>query len=83
MNTKYRAALRTGPSFGFFFRELPDAELLYGLEIVDHAHGVFGSIPIVQVFQRSTRKAFAGVAVLVSPFLWFLTILDLARDAGF
>ena len=83
VNTKYRAAPRTPPSFDFFSRELPDAELLYGLEIVDHAHGVFGSIPIVQVLQRSTRKASAGVAVLVSPFLQFLAILDPACYAGF
>jgi hypothetical protein len=68
VNTKYRAALRTRPSFDFFSRELPDAEHLYALEIVDHAHGVFGPIPIVQVVQCSTRKAVTGVAVLVSPF---------------
>ena len=83
VNTKYRAALRTRPSFDLLSRELPDTELLYGLEIVDHAHGVFGSIPLVQVFQCGTRKAFTGVAVLVSPFLQFLAILDLARNAGF
>ena len=68
VDTQYRTALRTRPSFGFVSRELPNAELLYALEIVDHAHGVFGSIPIVQVAQHSTRKAVTAAAVRVSPF---------------
>jgi hypothetical protein len=83
VNTKYRTALRTRPSFCLASRELPDAEFLYAFEIVDHAHGVFGPIPTVQVAQCSARKAFTSVAVFVSPFLQFPAILDLARDAGF
>jgi hypothetical protein len=83
VNTKYRAALRTRPSFDLVSRELPDAELLYALEIVDHAHGVFGPVPVVQVVQCGARKAVTGMAMLVSPFFQFPAILDLARDAGF
>jgi hypothetical protein len=69
VNTDYRAAHWTRPSFDLVSRELPNAELLDGLKIVDHAHGVFGPIPIVQVVQRSTRKTVTRVAVLVLPFL--------------
>ena len=83
VNAQYRAAFRTGPSFDLISRELPDADLPYDLEIVDHAHGVSGPIPIVQVFQGGARKAFAGAAERVSAFLQFPAILDLARDAGF
>ena len=83
VNTKYRAALRTCPSFDLVSRESPDAEFLYALEIFDHAHGVFGPIPIVQVVQCSARKTVTSIAVLVSVFLQFPAILYLARGAGF
>lgn len=82
VNTQYRAALRTRPSLYLVSRELPDAVLLYALEILDHAHGVSGSIPVVQVVQCGTGKACTREAVLVSPVLYFPAILDLAYDAG-
>jgi hypothetical protein len=69
VNAKYRAALRTRPSFDLVSRELPDSVFLDEIKIVDHAHGVFGSIPIIQVVQCSTRKTVTGVAVLVFSFL--------------
>jgi hypothetical protein len=56
VNAKYHATLRTRPSFDLVFRELPDAQFLYALEIADHAHGVFGPVPIVQVFQGSASQ---------------------------
>jgi len=68
VNANNHAALRTRPSFGLVSRKLPDAVFLDDLKIFDHAHGVFGPIPIIQVVQCSTGKTATIVAVLVFTF---------------
>ena len=83
MNTDYLAALGTGPPFLFVPNEMPYAELLYVLEIVNHTHTILGSIALVQVLQRGARKAITTEAVPDSTLHYLLTILDSACDAGF
>ena len=62
---------------------MPYAELPYVLEIVNHAHAILGSIPLVQMVQRGARKAITTEAVPDSTLRYLLTILDSACDAGF
>ena len=45
------------------YAELPDV-----LKVVNHAHAIFGSVPLVQMLQLITRKAVAFKAVLRSAF---------------
>jgi hypothetical protein len=61
---------------------MPYAELADVLEIVNHAHAIFGSIPLIQMVQCITRKAVATEAVLYSGFHYIHTVLDTAQDAG-
>ena len=56
MNTDYLAALRTGPFFLFPFNKIPDAEFSDVLQIVDHAHTILGSVPLIQVIQSAQGK---------------------------
>jgi len=83
MNTKYIATLWASPSFLFVFNEIPYSELSYILQIVNHTHGIPGSIAVIQVVQYVTRKAIATETILDSTFRYFLTVLDSARDAAF
>ena len=68
VDTNGHAAVRTRPSFDLVSRELPDAVFPDELKIINHAHGVFGPIPIVQMVQCSTGKTVTREAVPVLPF---------------
>lgn len=54
MDAEHLAALRTCPSFPFPIDEIPDADQLYVLKILKHAHAVFRSVTLVQVPQPIT-----------------------------
>jgi hypothetical protein len=82
MNTNYLATLGTGPPFLFVSNEQPYAEFPDVLKIVNHAHAIFGSIPLIQMNQFITRKPVTTEAVLNSALHYLLTVLDSARDAG-
>ena len=51
MNANQFAALRTSPFLLLTAGELPYPEFFYHLEVVDHAHSVFGPIPFVELPQ--------------------------------
>jgi hypothetical protein len=82
MDTEYLAALGTDPPFLFASNEMPYAELPDVFQIVDHAHAILDSIPLIQVIQPDARKAFTIEAVLGLGVHYLLTVLDPARDAG-
>ena len=83
MNTNYLAALGAGPSFLFICNEMSYAELPYVLEIVNHTHTILSSIALIQMDQSGARIAFTTEAVLDATVHDLLTILDMAREAGF
>ncbi len=83
VNTENLTALRAAPPFFFAFNEMPYAEILYVLEIVDHAHDILGSIPLIQMVQPVARKAVTIEAVLDFCVHDFLAVFDLAHDAGY
>jgi hypothetical protein len=83
VNADELSALRASPSRFFVFHEMPYAELPDVHEVVDHAHAVLCSVPLVQMLQPRARKAAATAAVLESGVRHFVAVLDTARDDGF
>ena len=59
------------------------AELLDVFKIVNHAHAVFDSIPLIQMVQAGAREGVTIEAVLDSIFSSLLAVLDLTCDTGF
>ncbi len=55
VNAEKLAALWTGPSLLFQLSEIPDTGLFYFLQILNHAHGVFCPVTLVQVHEPLTR----------------------------
>jgi hypothetical protein len=62
---------------------MPYAEFSNVLEIVDHAHAILGSIPLIQLVQPGTREAVTNEAVLDFSVRDLLTVSDSACDTGF
>jgi hypothetical protein len=82
VNADYLAALGTGPFFLFIPDEIPYAKVTDIFKIVDHAHAVFRSISLIQLFQPGAGEAFASEAV-PAPGVHLFTVLDSTQDAGF
>ena len=83
MNADYLAALGAGPPFLFVSNEMPYPKFRNVLQIVNHAHAVLGSIPVIQMVQPGARKAATTEAVLNLGIHYLLAVLNRARDAGF
>jgi hypothetical protein len=83
VNAEHPAAHRAAPPFFFVSDELPDAGFPDVLEIADHAHGVSGSIPLVQMAQPGAGEAVAVEAVPGLAINDLLAGFDSACDAGF
>ena len=62
---------------------MPYAEFSDILKIVDHAHAILGSVPLIQMVQPGTREAITTEAVLAFGVHHLLTVLDSAHDANF
>jgi hypothetical protein len=83
VNTEQLTAFRATPPFFLLSDEMPDAKIHDAFEIVDHAHAVVGSIPLVQMFQPGTGEAVTTGAVPDFGVRNPLTVFDSAFDAGF
>jgi hypothetical protein len=83
MNAYLLAAFGTGPLFLFVPNKMSYAELFNVHEIFDHTHSILGSITLIQVVESVARKPVTAAAVPGLTLFKFLTVLDLARDAGF
>ena len=83
MNTEELTAFRAAPPFFFVSDEMPYAKISYALKIADHAHAIFGSIPLIQMIQPVARKAVTTKAVLDFGVHYLITVLDSTYDAGF
>ena len=83
VNTEYLTAFRAAPPFFFASDEMPYAKFFNVLEIVDHAHAILGSVPLIQVVQPGARKAFTTEAVLDFRVHNLLTVFDSACFANF
>jgi hypothetical protein len=82
MNTDHLSAPGADPPFFFISDETTYPKLPDVLKIVDHAHAVFGSIALIQMFQPVAGEAVASEAVTDFPLRHVLTVLDSACDAG-
>jgi hypothetical protein len=80
MNTEYPAAFRACPSLLFAPNEMPDTEFLYGLEIIDHAHAVFGPVALIKMLEPGAGKVITTSAVLGFSVDYLHTRLYFARD---
>jgi hypothetical protein len=76
VNTDYLAALGTGPPFLFVLSEMPYAELPDVFQIVDHAHGILGSVALIQMVQPGAGKAVTTKTVLDFGVCHLLTALN-------
>ena len=83
MDANKLAALRTGPLVLFGSNELPDTGLPDALKIIDHAHAIPGSVPLIQMVQPGTGKAVTTEAVPDFGVHDLLAVFDSACDAGF
>ncbi len=81
MNTEYFAAAGTGPSALFLSYEISNAGSFDILQILDHAHAVFCSIPLVQMLQPITGESPAVDAIAYFPRLDHPALLDPAQDS--
>lgn len=82
MNAYELTARGTGPPFRFVSDEMSYAELFYVHEVVDHAHPVLGSIPLIQVLQPVARKRVTAEAVPGFALPNLHTGLDAAHNAS-
>jgi hypothetical protein len=82
MNTNRLTALGTGPFLPFHFYEVPDAEISYVCEVLDHTHTILRPIALIQLFKPGAGKAVATEAIVDSAFHYLFTVLDSAQDAG-
>ncbi len=83
VNTEYLAAFSASPPFFFVFDKMPYAKILDMIEVVDHAHAVLGSIPLIQMLQPGAGEAVTAKAVPDFSVHDLLTFFDSACDAGF
>ena len=58
------STLRALPSLLFRFKELPDAMLLDGFQILDHTHPEMSSVSLIEMLKPFTRKIIAFVTIL-------------------
>jgi hypothetical protein len=79
VHADYLAALWAGPLFLFVSDELSYAGCLYALEILDHAHAVFGSVSLIELFEPGAGKLFAADAELRLAACYPVTVLNSAR----
>ncbi len=80
MDTNRPAALRASPSDFFVCNKLPNTEPLDVFEVLDGAHVVSDSIPLIHVLDLLAGKAVAFKAKLQVPLLKDFTVLDSAPE---
>lgn len=56
MNRNNRTALRAAPTFGLFFEEFRNTDLLYRLKVIDHAHAVLCFVPCIELAKTCAGK---------------------------
>jgi len=82
VHTHYVTTFRTFPSHLLVFNETPYAESLDGVQILDHAHPILRSIPLVQVIQSVARKTVATKTELDCAPNNLLAVLNLTSTTG-
>jgi hypothetical protein len=83
VNADDTPALGTGPPLLFILDELLYAVRLYVLEMVEHTHAIFGSVPLVQALQPVAGKVRATKAEPGFSCRHLLACFDAACRAGF
>jgi hypothetical protein len=81
VNTDRAAAFRAGPSDLFICDKLSDPQFFNIFEIFDHAHGIFGSIPLIQMLQTGAWELFTLKAKSRFHVLKVFAIFDFAPNA--
>lgn len=82
MHAHDAAAARTAPPGLFVFDESIKAARTDALQVFEHAHAVFRSVPLIQLLQPPAGKAFALVAKAGMVVFNSFAILDNAPEAG-
>jgi hypothetical protein len=80
VNTDRAAAFRAGPSDLFICDKFPNPKFPNIFEILDHAHGIFGSIPLIQMLQTGAWELFTLKAKSRFNVLEKFTIFDFASN---
>lgn len=66
VNTNQISTCRTGPTAILLVDKMPDTPFLYLYQVFYHAHAIFFTISLIQVFQALTGKAWAGTITVFS-----------------
>ena len=82
MNADGGPATRTDPLGPLVCREILEAEDVYGLEILDHAHPIFRPVAFVQVGQHFTGKTRAIGTITRLAAHPAVAVLEAASDAS-
>jgi hypothetical protein len=80
VDTDGAAAFRARPSDFFVCDKLPNAKLLDIFEVLDGAHVISGSIPLIHVLHLLAGKPLAFKAELQIPLLKDFAVLDFAPE---
>lgn len=80
MHTYQISANITGPAGTLIPDELPDAGLLYLVQILNHAHSIFLAVSLIQVLQALTWKGWTGMITVFT--VSFLTETQCTRPAA-
>ncbi len=82
MDADGAAAFWASPSDFFVCSKLPNTKPLDVFEILDHAHVVFGPIPLVHVLHPFAGKAVTLKTKLQIPLLKDFAVFDFAPESG-
>jgi hypothetical protein len=82
MNTDQVATGWASPAGSFRFEEMGKADILYRIEVIDEAHGIFGTVTFIDLLEAGTGIETAGEtkAGIVNSFL---TRFDSTACTGF
>ena len=82
MNTDNFTTFGTNPFLFFIPNEMSDPKFIYHFEIIDHAHSIFGSVSLIQLFQPGTGETITTIGtVLGFAFGDLFTVSDFTGGA--
>lgn len=74
MHTDNAAAVPARPAHILLLKECLHAAQFDRIEVIDHAHVVFGPIPLIQLFEPFTRELVAFIAITGGIVLYGLAV---------
>ncbi len=83
MHTKIFSACFAFPSLFFIHYKTAYSVSLYAVKILNHAHSVLCSVPLIKILQTFTRKFCAGSAKFIPRFVEQRAVLYCTTDSTY